>query len=120
MNEIKAQDQANVEEPKGGVSDDGHSLVINMPIKKPILVNGKEIFKLKIDFTNMTGADILSVDKEMRLEGHPAGFDSIFNQEVLLKLTSRVTGVLPDDLSKMHGADFLEVLLQVRNFFIQW
>lgn len=99
---------------------EGNSLVIKMPIRKPIKLDGKEINEIVLDFSNMTGADILSVDTEMRIEGNSGGFDSIYNQEVLLKLASRATGVLPDELKKLHGADFLEMVLQVRNFFILW
>lgn len=99
---------------------ESNPLVIGIDLKKPIEVDGMKIEKVTLDFTNMTGADILSVDKEMRMEGHATGFDNIFNQEVQLKLASRASGLLPDDLTKLHGAEFLEVVLQTRNFFIQW
>lgn len=105
-----------VEKEKQAV--DSHKLTI--PIRQPLVVDDKEVTELTLDFTNLTGADILSIDKELRLEGHHAGFDNIFNQEVLIKLASRTTGVLPDELRKMHAADFLEMTLQVRNFFIRW
>ncbi|PIC80544.1 hypothetical protein CSV75_01770 [Sporosarcina sp. P18a] len=102
------------------VKNESNPLVIVMPIKKELAFDGKRINELKLDFSDITGADILSVDNEMRIEGHPAGFDNIYNQEVLLKLSSRVTGILPDELQKLHAADFLEMVLQVRNFFIRW
>lgn len=94
--------------------------VIHLKIKKSIEVNGSQVNELVLDFTNLTGEDILSIDTELRMEGRPAGFDSIYNQEAMLKLAARGIGCIPPDLKKLHGADFFELLLQVRNFFIQW
>ncbi|ARK26005.1 hypothetical protein SporoP37_15875 [Sporosarcina sp. P37] len=111
MNEVKNTTNETVQEEQ---------TVIHMPLKKPIKVDGKEISEMTLDFSSMKGTDILSIDQELRMEGHPAGFDNIFNQEVLLKLASRATGILPDDLNKMFAPEFLEVMLQVRNFFIRW
>ena len=94
--------------------------VLTIPIKKNIEINGQSVDKLVLDFSNMTGADILAVDAEMRMEEHHAGFTSIYDQNACLKLAARAIGTVPDDLTRLHPADFLEMILQVRNFFIQW
>ncbi|AVK85993.1 hypothetical protein C3943_22100 [Lysinibacillus sp. B2A1] len=94
--------------------------IIEMPIKKPIKLNGTEVNKLVLDFSNLTGKDILNVDTELRLDGRPGGFDSIYNQDAMLKLAARALNCIPDDLEKLHGADFFEMLLQVRGFFLKW
>ncbi|BAQ11445.1 hypothetical protein OXB_2975 [Bacillus sp. OxB-1] len=109
-----------LETKENQVETEHNPLVINMPIRKPLSLDGKEIKMLNLDFSNMTGTDILSIDSEMRLDGHPGGFDHIYNQDALLKIASRATGVLPDDLKRLHGADFLEMVFQVRNFFVRW
>ncbi|MER2089512.1 MAG: hypothetical protein ABS920_07230 [Sporosarcina sp.] len=94
--------------------------VITIPLKKNIEINGQSVDELILDFSNMTGADILAVDTEMRIEGHPAGFTSIYDTNACLKLAARAVGTVPDDLIRLHPAEFLEMILQVRNFFIQW
>lgn len=94
--------------------------VLTIPLKKNIEINGQSVDELVLDFTNMTGADILAIDAEMRIEKHPAGFTSIYDTNACLKLASRAVGTVPDDLTKLHPAEFLEMILQVRNFFIQW
>jgi len=97
-----------------------NSNIINMPIKKPVEINGTKVNELVIDFTNLTGKDILDIDTELRMDGRPGGFDSIYNQDAMVKLAARGIGCIPPELEKLHGADFFELLLQVRTFFIQW
>lgn len=94
--------------------------VLTIPIKRNIEINGQSVDKLVLDFSNMTGADILAVDAEMRMEDHHSGFTSIYDQHACLKLAARAIGTVPDNLTSLHPADFLEMILQVRNFFIQW
>lgn len=97
-----------------------NSEIITMPIKSPIVLNGTQVNELVLDFSNLTGADILSVDKEIRMDGRPSGFDSIYNQDALLKLAARGLNCVPDDLKALKGADFFEMLMQVRSFFLKW
>lgn len=92
--------------------------VISVPIKKPIQIDGESINSLKLDFSNMTGADILKVDEELRLEG--LSFNNVYDPRVLLSLTSRAAKMLPEDLKKLHAADFTEVIFTTRNFFLRW
>lgn len=94
--------------------------IIHVKIKKPIELKGEKVDELVLDFTELTGKDILGIDAELRMEGRAGGFDSIYNQDAMLKLAARGIGCIPLDLEKLHGADFFELLLQVRAFFIQW
>lgn len=94
--------------------------IIHVKIKKPIKLKGEKVDELVLDFTDLTGKDILGIDAELRMEGRLGGFDSIYNQDAMLKLAARGIGCIPLDLEKLHGVDFFELLLQVRTFFIQW
>ncbi|MFY0521023.1 phage tail assembly protein [Lysinibacillus sp. UGB7] len=94
--------------------------IITMPIKKPIVLNGAEVNELVLDFSNLTGKDILNVDAELRMNGRHSGFDSIYNQDAMLKLAARATNSIPEDLEKLHAMDFFEMVMQVRAFFLKW
>jgi len=88
-------------------------------IKRPIkITDGALLNEVKLDFTTMTGDKILKIDAELRAMG--TGFDDLWNQAVILKLMSRASGIMEDDLRKLHGGDYLEVAFQTRNFFLQW
>ncbi|WP_036126824.1 phage tail assembly protein [Lysinibacillus sphaericus] len=92
--------------------------IIIVPIKRPIEIDGTFLNEVKLDFTQMTGTQILKIDAELRAKG--TSFDDLFNQTVILKLMSRASGIFEDDLKRLHGADYLEVAFLTRNFFIQW
>ena len=94
--------------------------IIKVPIKKPIDLNGTKVNELVLDFSNLTGKDILKVDAEVRFDGRLGGFDSIYNQDAMLKLAARGLNCIPDDLEKLHGVDFFEMIMQVRSFFLKW
>lgn len=122
---IKEKDQ-NVESIETGVTENQETVVavaVNPNIKEIILEHPKEIDGVlftcvKLDFTNMTGADVLKVDEELRREGYNLGFNSIYDQRVLLKLAARAAKIIPEDLTKLHVADYMEVVFSTRNFFI--
>lgn len=92
--------------------------IIIVPIKRPIKIDGTFLNEVELDFTQMTGTQILKIDAELRAVG--TGFDDLWNQTVILKLMSRASGIFEDDLKRLHGADYLEVAFRTRNFFIQW
>ncbi|MEG0258914.1 MAG: hypothetical protein RR651_03490 [Lysinibacillus sp.] len=91
-----------------------------VPIKHPVEINGVLLSSIKLDFSKLTGDTVLKVDKELREEGFPTGFDNIWNQHAILKLASRAAGMLTEDLRKLHAGDFMEVTFRTRNFFIGW
>jgi hypothetical protein len=85
---------------------------------KPLNLDTGEIKELNLNLEGLTGEDILKVDMELRAEGNPRGLDDVVNQNVLLKLGSKASGVLADDLKKLSAPDFLEVTYSVRNFLL--
>lgn len=123
---MKIEKDQNVEVIETGVTDNqdvASVVVVNPNIKEIILehprdINGVLFTCIKLDFTNMTGEDVLKVDEELRLEGHNLGFSSIYDQRVLLKLAARASKMIPEDLKKLHVADYMEVVFSTRNFFI--
>lgn len=93
--------------------------VIEVTIKRHIKMDdGALLSKVKLDFTDMTGAQIIKIDNELRTEG--SSFDNLWNQAVLLKLASRASGINEYDLMRLAPGDFLEVSFQTRNFFLTW
>lgn len=85
---------------------------------RPLKVDDKEIKTLDLKLDELTGEDILKVDMELRTGGDPRGFDHIYNQNVLLHIASKASGIIVDDLKKLSAPDFLEVTFTVRNFLM--
>lgn len=94
--------------------------VKEVKLKVPKTFDGHEVTKIVLDFNNMTGDDVMKVDKELREEGYPYGFDTIWNQNAVLKLAARAAKMLPEDIKKLHAGDYMEVTFQTRNFFVGW
>jgi hypothetical protein len=85
---------------------------------KPITLDDKKFEKIDLKLEDLTGEDILKIDLELRTEGHPRGLDDVMNQNVLLKMASKASGIIADDLKKLSAPDFLEVTFSVRNFLL--
>ncbi|MDX8367784.1 phage tail assembly protein [Cytobacillus sp. IB215665] len=85
---------------------------------KPFKIDGKELKEIDLNLENLTGADILKIDMEMRRE-KTRGFADVYDQEILLRLASKACGILKDDLEKLPINDFLEVTFGVRNFLLR-
>jgi len=114
----QTNEQLNDQEDKNKTENENPE-IITIPIKRPIKIDdGALLNEVKLDFTTMTGSQILKIDKELRKDGN--SFNDLWNQAVVLKLASRASGIIEDDLEKLHAADFLEVAFQTRNFFILW
>ncbi|MGE8036825.1 hypothetical protein [Lysinibacillus sp. NPDC093692] len=115
-------DQPKNEQPNGQENDkktkNENPEIKMVKIKRPIDIDGTLLNEVKLDFTTMTGDKILKIDAELRAMG--TGFDDLWNQAVILKLMSRASGIMEDDLRKLHGGDYLEVAFQTRNFFLSW
>jgi hypothetical protein len=91
---------------------------MEIKLNKPIKIDEINIEKIDLDLDKLTGEDILKIDLELRTEGHPRGMEDVFNQNVLLKMASKASNILPDDLKKLSAPDFLEVTFSVRNFLL--
>ncbi len=88
-------------------------------LKSPIEIDGALLNAVTLDYGKLTGADMLTIDEELKTEGHSEGFDSIYNQQVLVKIASKASGLLTDDLARLSLLDFAEVTFSARNFFFQ-
>lgn len=88
-------------------------------LMSPIEIDGAFLNEIKFDYGGLTGADILRIDEELKVEGHTGGFDSIYNQQVLVRIASKASGILIDDLARLGLADFAEVTFSARNFFFR-
>lgn len=86
-------------------------------LQSPIEIDGALLHEVELNFGKLTGTDVLQIDEELKTEDHPEGFNSIYNQHVLLKIASKASGILPDDLEKLSLKDFVEVQFSARNFF---
>lgn len=88
-------------------------------LMSPILIDGALLNEIELNFGKLTGADLLTIDDELKAEGHSVGFDSIYNQQVLVKIASKASGLLVDDLARLSIPDFAEVTFSARNFFFR-
>ncbi|SHN77230.1 phage tail assembly protein [Desulfitobacterium chlororespirans] len=85
---------------------------------KPLTLEDKEVKTIDLKLDELTGEDILQTDLEIRAGGDPRGFDNVYNQNVLLIIASKASGIITDDLKKLSAPDFLEVTFTVRNFLM--
>ena len=90
-----------------------------IPLKSPLNIDGDLLNEIKLDFGKMTGADVLKIDEELKTEGYANGFNSVADQQICVRLASRASGILVDDLTRLGLADFAEVTFSARNFFFE-
>ncbi|WP_339171072.1 phage tail assembly protein [Anoxybacillus sp. FSL W8-1294] len=89
--------------------------MIEVKLTKPIEIDGKKIEVIKLDLEGLTGADILAVERELR--ANRTQFN-ILSQETQLAIAARASGVIADELQKLHWSDFLDVTAQVQLFLM--
>lgn len=88
---------------------------MNFKLTKPIDVDGKLIDSLELDLENLTGRDILAIDRELRSRNSQF---SVYDIESQLLVVSRLSGIIPDDLEKIQAPDFLEITSKVTLFLL--
>lgn len=91
---------------------------MKVDLVKEVTIDGKKIKSLDLKLEDLTGADILKVDMEMRADGNPAGFNNVYDQKFLVIMASKASGILAEDLEKLSAVDFIEVTFTVRNFLM--
>ncbi|WP_044736656.1 phage tail assembly protein [Geobacillus kaustophilus] len=84
-------------------------------LSKPIEIDGQKIDVIKLDLDGLTGADILAVERELRAKQTQF---NILSQETQLAIAARASGMIADDLQKLHWSDFLDVTAQVQLFLM--
>lgn len=118
--DVKMKENTDVQNPTNE-----NVVVVNNPNLKtvtlvsPIEIDGALLNEIKLDYGKLTGADMLKIDEELKAEGRPEGFDSIYNQQVLVRIASKASGLLIDDLARLSIPDFAEVTFSARNFFFR-
>jgi hypothetical protein len=73
---------------------------MKIPLTKPIDIDGKQVKEINLALENLTGNDMLAVDRELRLR-NVVGLNPIFSQEGLVIVASKACGILPDDLQRL-------------------
>lgn len=91
---------------------------MKIKLMNPLKIDDKEVKTIDLKLDELTGEDILKVDMELRSSGDFRGFDHIYNQNVLIHIASKASGILVDDLKKLSAPDFLEITFTVRNFLM--
>lgn len=91
---------------------------MKIELMNPLKIDDKEVKTIDLKLDELTGEDILKVDMELRSSGDFRGFDHIYNQNVLIHIASKASGILVDDLKKLSAPDFLEITFTVRNFLM--
>lgn len=93
---------------------------MKIKLKHPKKIDEKLVKEIDLNLEGLTGEEILKVDTEIRMEGNSRGIENLFNQDVLVRVASKASGILQDDLKKLSAFDFLEVTFVTRNFLLGW
>ncbi|MEX3625833.1 phage tail assembly protein [Viridibacillus arvi] len=86
-------------------------------LKKPITIDDKKVHEINLRLDEMTGADLLSIDTELRIEGL-GGLDNVLGQSALVRIASKASSIFLEDLEKLGLIDFIDVTYTVRNFIL--
>lgn len=86
-------------------------------LNNPIMVNGKEVKEVKLDFEAIRGKDLIAAEKEVRKMGDttPSVFLSMDFQALV---AAKLIGVPVEDVLEMQSTDFKNLVLPVANFLL--
>lgn len=86
-------------------------------LNKAIVVKGKEVTEISLDFNRITGSDLLKAEKDSRALGDqsPSVFLSMTFQAVI---AAKLIGVPPDDIMALPATDFRNIVFPVANFLL--
>lgn len=85
-------------------------------LTKPITVDDEEIKELTFDFASQTGADLMKIELEMKMEN--LGTIGIDNTHFLMRIAAKAANVFPDTLLKIPAGDYMEIYYLTRNFIL--
>lgn len=103
-------------EQKQEVSQKGKRLI---KLIEPLDVNGEKITEINLNLDKLNGQDVMKIEDELFAEGYQYGFDTFWNQKVLVKIAAKASGILADDLITLSSRDFVNLTFEVRNFYIK-
>lgn len=86
-------------------------------LNNPIMVNGKEVKEVQLDFEAIRGKDLIAAEKEVRKMGDttPVVFLSMDFQALV---AAKLIGVPVEDVLEMQSTDFKNLVLPVANFLL--
>ena len=90
---------------------------MNIKLTKPLVVKGQQVSEIKLDFTGITGKELIEAENEARAIGDqsPSVFLSMRFQAIL---AAKIIGVPVDDLLALPAEDFRKLVLPVANFLL--
>ena len=86
-------------------------------LSKSIIINGVEVKEVEMDFSKVTGQDIINTEAEARAMGDqsPSAFLSMRYQTAL---AAKIIGVTYDDLVALPAEDFKNIVVPVASFLL--
>lgn len=87
------------------------------PIKleNKLTVNGKEVTIVTLDFSKLTGRDLIKAEAEVRADGEVTPMLT-FSLKYQAALAARMIGITYDDIMEMNADDFSKITNRVLNF----
>lgn len=87
------------------------------PIKlgNKLTVNGKEVTSVTLDFSKLTGRDLIKAEAEVRADGEVTPLLT-FSLKYQAALAARMIGITYDDIMEMNADDFSKITNRVPNF----
>ena len=87
------------------------------PIKleNKLTVNGKEVTIVTLDFSKLTGRDLIKAEAEVRADGEVTPLLT-FSLKYQAALAARMIGITYDDIMEMNADDFSKIANRVLNF----
>lgn len=79
-----------------------------IPLKKPLKKDDQEITTLNLDFDSLTGLQIADAEQEARIAGNKSvtPLHTVHGQAFV---AAKACGMVPDDIFKLSGPDFMNV-----------
>lgn len=88
-------------------------------LRKPLVVDDKEIKELQLDLDKLTGNDVLQAEAEARALGDLT-IDTQFSKKFQTIIAAKASGIAYDDIVALGASDFLHVINTVSNFLSGW
>lgn len=91
--------------------------MVKVILSKAINVQGKDVKELDLDFTKITGNDLIKAENETRAMGDqtPSVFLSMRFQAIV---AAKLIGVPVDDILELLAMDFRNIVFPVANFLL--
>lgn len=116
MNENEKTERIPVEGETENVVHNEDSGIFDIRLTKPLEAFGKQYETVSLDFSRLTGEDIMDIDRELLREGTIVMLHNL-QTEFLAKACVRASGVGEDVLLKLDSRDFLKLVSAARRFF---